>query len=108
VSFGAITFFHHVEDLLKDKLPFPVYHDREFAVPAVDTRGDSHLIQTRTFNPAVARKAEKLERRMVADGALRRGRIGNSRFTLVTADDVVRSFTAMVDSGDFPYSFVRQ
>lgn len=108
VSFGAITFFHHVEDLLKDKLPFPVYHERQFAVPAIDARGASQVIQTRTFNNAVARKAEHLERRMVADGTVARGRVGNSRFTLVTADDVVSSFTAMVESGDFPYSFVRQ
>ena len=107
VSFGAITFFHHVEHVFKDKLPFPVYHERQFAVSAIDARGDAHVIQTLTFNPAVPRSAEKLERRMAADGTIRRGRVGNSRFTLVTADDVVRSFGAMVESGDFPYSFVR-
>ena len=103
VSFGAITFFHHVEDLLKTRLPFPVYHDRQFTVTAIDSQGASHLVQTCTFNPGVARKADTLEQQMVQDGRIRRGRVGNSRFTLVTAEDVVSSFTAMVDSGRYPY-----
>jgi len=107
VSFGAITFFHYVEDLLKDRMPFPVYHPQQFAVTAIDAAGASRVIHTLTFNPAIARKAERLERRMAHDDTLRRGRVGNSRFTLVTAADVVSSFTAMVDSGDFPYSIER-
>jgi len=84
-----------------------VYHPQQFAVTAIDAAGASRVIHTLTFNPAIARKAERLERRMAHDDTLRRGRVGNSRFTLVTAADVVSSFTAMVDSGDFPYSIER-
>jgi len=43
---------------------------------------------------------------MLRDGKIRHGRIGNSRFILVTAEDVVDSFTAMVDAGDHPYQVV--
>ena len=39
-------------------------------------------------------------------GKIRRGRIGNSRFLLVTAEDVVACFTAMVETGNLPYEVV--
>lgn len=103
VSFGAITFFHYVEDLLKDRLPFPVYDDRVFSVTAIDAQGASRTVETRTFNKNVIRKAEKLEQQMLRDGKIVRGRVGNSRFTLVAAEDVVSCFTRMVDERNYPY-----
>lgn len=105
VSFGAITFFHHVEDLLKERLPFPVYHERLFSAPVVDAQGQQRQVETYTFNPDVARKAEKLERKMEQEGSLVTGRIGNSRFILVEADDVVSAFTALVADCDYPYDW---
>lgn len=103
VGFGAITFFHHVEDLVKDRLPFPVYHERVFEPTVIDMQGQPHTVRMRTFHPEVTRKAEKLEQQMLMDRRIRAGRVGNSRFLLVTAEDVVSSFTAMVDSGRYPY-----
>ena len=32
VGFGAITFFHYMEDITKEKLPFNVYSDKLFSV----------------------------------------------------------------------------
>jgi aminoglycoside 3-N-acetyltransferase len=107
VSFGSITFFHYVEDLLRDRLPFAVYEERPFAVTAIDANGESHVINTHAFNRAVPRKADKLERQMLQDRKIRRGRIGNSRFTLVNAEDVVSCFTAMVEAGNYPYDLDR-
>jgi aminoglycoside 3-N-acetyltransferase len=103
VSFGAITFFHYVEDLLAERLPFPVYDDRIFEVTAIDAQGERRVVPTRTFSRRVIRKAEKLEQQMVHEGKIVRGRIGNSRFTLVTAEDVVSCFTTMVDARNYPY-----
>ena len=45
VGFGAITFFHYVEDLLKDRLPFSVYDNRLFSVTAIDSTGEKRVIQ---------------------------------------------------------------
>jgi aminoglycoside 3-N-acetyltransferase len=103
VSFGSITFFHFVEDMLKDRLPFPVYSDRLFSVSAVDASGETCGIQTYAFNKDVRRMAEKLEAEMARQGKIRHGRVGNSRFCLVTAEDVVACFTAMVETGNLPY-----
>ena len=103
VPFHSITFFHHVEDLLKERLPFPVYSDRLFSVPAVDANGANHVIQTYAFNKEVRRAADKLEAEMQRQGLIRAGRVGNSRFQLVTTADVVTCFTAMVEAGNLPY-----
>jgi len=103
VSFGSITFFHYVEDLLKERLPFPIYSDRLFSVPAVDANGANHVIQTYAFSKEVPRAAEKLEAEMLRRGMIREGRVGNSRFQVVATADVVTCFTAMVEAGNLPY-----
>jgi len=108
VRFGSITFFHYVEDLLKDRLPFPVYDERLFSVTAVDAKGESRAIQTYTFNKAIPRSAKKLEAEMLRQGKILKGRVGNSRFMLVTAEDVVACQTAMVAAGNYPYDLGRE
>jgi aminoglycoside 3-N-acetyltransferase len=103
VSFGAITFYHYVEDVVKDRLPFPVYDERLFSVSAVDASGASRTIRTYAFNRDVRRSTEKLEAELSRQGKVRRGRVGNSRFLVVSAEDVVSCFTALVDAGTPPY-----
>jgi aminoglycoside 3-N-acetyltransferase len=103
VGFGAITFFHYVEDLLKDRLPFSVYDSRVFSVNATDSEGKTRVIQTYTFNKDIRRSAAKLEAEMLRQKKIRRGRIGNSQFMLITAEDVVSCQTGMVERGDYPY-----
>jgi len=106
VSFRSITFFHYVEDLLKLRLPFPIYSDRLFSVPAVDISGERCLIQTYAFDNSVPRMAEKLEAEMSRKGKIVYGKVGNSRFCLAAADDVVDCFTTMVETGNLPYAIL--
>ena len=103
VGMEAITFFHYVEDLVKDRVPFRVYDERLFSVSAVDAAGNSRTIQTYAFNRHVIRRADKLRDEMARRGKIKSGRIGNSRLLLVTAADVVECQTAMVESGNAPY-----
>ena len=103
VPFHSITFFHYVEDLLKERLPFPVYNERLFSVPVVDAGGEKRVVQTYAFNSEVRRMAARLEAEMQRRGQIRQGRVGNSRFRLVLAADVVACFTAMVEAGNLPY-----
>lgn len=103
VGFGAITFFHHVEHLLKDELPFPVYDDRLFEVTVVDAHGDKRLVQTYAFSRPFVRNAGKLEAELLRRGAIRKGRVGNSRLLLVSAADVVTCQSDMVRAGNYPY-----
>jgi aminoglycoside 3-N-acetyltransferase len=107
VGFGATTFLHYVEDVYKDRLPFSVYDARLFTVEAVDEHGTCHTVQTYAFNKAAPRDAAKVEAALRRGGQLRRGRVGNSRFVVVTAEDVVTAFGALVDAKDYPYDLNR-
>jgi aminoglycoside 3-N-acetyltransferase len=103
VSFGSITFFHYVEHLLREDLPFPVYDDRVFEAAVVDAAGQKHTVPTQAYSRDYPRAAEKLESEMLRQGRIRKGRVGNSRLLLVDAADVVACFRAMVKAGNYPY-----
>lgn len=102
VGFGSITFFHHVEHLLKDALPFPVYDDRLFEVTVVDHTGTKRSMRSYAYS-RVPRRADKLEAEMLRRGLVRKGRVGNSHMLLVNAADVVRCMEDMVKVGNYPY-----
>jgi len=103
VGFGAITFFHHVEDLYKDKIPVPVYHDEIITAFAYDRENQPREIRTYAFNKNLHRRADKLEQEMWKNGLIRKSRIGNSRILLVGAEDVVRCQGSMIDAKNYPY-----
>ncbi|HEY5599674.1 MAG TPA: AAC(3) family N-acetyltransferase, partial [Candidatus Manganitrophaceae bacterium] len=103
VGFGAITFFHYVEDLIKDKLPFDVYHPEPFSAPAYDEKNQLHQIKTYAFNKNVVRRADKLEEEMLRWNLIKKGKIGRSNLILVEAEDVVGRQTSMVEAGNLPY-----
>lgn len=105
VGFGAITFFHYVEDVTRDMLPFPVYHKDPFFIKAFDENKTGHTVETYAFNKDVKREAGKLESEMKKRGLIKYGRIGNSSLLLVDAEDVVRSQTDMIKAGNLPYSY---
>jgi aminoglycoside N3'-acetyltransferase len=103
VDFTAITFFHYVEDIIKDKLPFNVYHDEPFFATAFDEKNQKHIIKIYTYNKDITRNAKKLEEEMSKRNLIKRAKIGNSNLILVNAEDVVSCQTSMVESGNYPY-----
>ncbi len=103
VGFGAITFFHYVEDLVKEKLPFKIYHKECFTVTAYDQNNQECTIKTYAFNRKYVRNARKLEEEMSKQGLIIKGKVGNSSMLLVNAEDIVKCQTAMVESGNLPY-----
>ncbi len=105
VGFGAITFFHYVEDITKEKLPFNVYSDKLFSVTAYDENNNKHAIDTYAYNKDIIRDARKVEEEMLRLGIVKEGRVGNSSLILVNAEDVVACQTAMIEAGNLPYKY---
>lgn len=99
----AITFFHYVEDLIKDKIPVAVYGDDLFKVKCIDENDREIEVKTYTFNKDLKRDAGKLIEEMENRGLIKRGRVGNSDLILLEAEDVVACMTEMVESGNYPY-----
>lgn len=103
VTFRAITFFHYVEDITKDKLPFNVYHEEPFSVTAYDENNQEHVIKTYVYNKEIKRNAMKLGDEMLKRKLVKKAKVGNSHLMLVNAEDVVSCQTSMVESGNLPY-----
>lgn len=99
VGSGANTFFHHVEDILKDRLSFPIYDERLFSIRVIDANGEARIVRTYAFAKGVTRRTDMLERELIRRGKLSRKRIGNSNLILVRARDMVAVMTEMVESG---------
>jgi aminoglycoside 3-N-acetyltransferase len=99
VGFGAITLFHHVEHLLRDKIRLPLYDERLFVTTVIDEQDRERTVQTYAFAKGVTRHQRKLEAELRRRGMLRTRRIGDSTMILVNARDVVETMSDMVDSG---------
>ncbi len=103
VSCQAITFFHYVEDLIKDTIPVPVYDEELFKVKCIDETDQEIEVTTYTFNKDLIRNSGKLEEEMASCGLIKRGRVGNSDLIMLEAEDVVTCMTEMVERGNYPY-----
>jgi aminoglycoside 3-N-acetyltransferase len=99
VGSGANTFFHHVEDSIKDKLRFELYDPRLFEVPVIDAQERRSVVRTYAFATGVTRRTDLLEQELERRGKLKRARVGNTRLILVAAEDVVDAMTQMVAAG---------
>lgn len=107
VGFGAITFFHYVEDIVKDKLPFPVYHDQVFSTTVIGEKEEPHRVRTYAFTKGVIRDTKALEEELSRQGKIVKRKVGNSKLILVDAEEVVSVMTAMVDAKNPPYAVGR-
>lgn len=103
VGFGAITFFHHVEEITKDLLPFSVYHEQPFYTKAYDEKRNEYSVTTYAFNKDIRGDARRLEPEMNKKRLVKYGRIGNTSLILIEAADVVRCQTEMIRTGNLPY-----
>ena len=108
VSFGAITFFHHLEDLFKDKLSVPVYEERLFEARVRDADGREHIVPTLAFNRQAARNTDILEEELGNAGALAQGKIGSTSLLLVGCESVVNAMSTLIDRGDQPVTVAEQ
>jgi aminoglycoside 3-N-acetyltransferase len=106
VPFDTFTFFHYLEHLLRDALPFPLYTDAPHRVPVVGHDGGTSIVTTHVFAPEVIRR----RRFPVLEGALRRRglirevRVGNSRIQSIRVRDAIDCALEMRDRGEFFYA----
>ena len=101
VPFRNFTFIHYLEDLIKDKLPFPLYDEHPFTVQMVDFHGQRHEIHTHAFSDKAIRyrRPEILEDRLRKCGALKKRRVGKTSLMTVAADDAVKCVYDMMNEG---------
>jgi len=101
VPFRTFTFIHYIEDLMKDRLPFPLYHENTFSAQVKDLGGKEIMVPTHVFSEQAftTRNPVILEKELIKRKALKRKRVGNTNLMLLNAADAVQCSYQMLDSG---------
>jgi aminoglycoside 3-N-acetyltransferase len=105
-SMLAMTFFHYLEDMLEERLPFALFREELMEASVIDYSGTLRTVRTYAYSDeAISRRRpgimhDELERRLL----IARARVGNSRLILLATDDVVRVVMEMAAKGVFFYA----
>ena len=101
--FSTITFTHFLEDRTSNQLPFDIYEPEMMSGLVIDADGNEQRIETKVLNPRSARL--RREDRFVAaldrEKAIKRFKLGNTRFILVSCRDMVSCIDSMAARGEF-------
>ena len=106
VSEMNFTFYHHLEHLVKDRLPFALYEPEPFVAKIVDAQGTPRTVTSYAFSKeAISRRRpqilhEELQRRRFVTNA----RIGNTMLGLVSVRDTIRCTMELADRGVLFYA----
>jgi aminoglycoside 3-N-acetyltransferase len=100
-SIYTLTFFHYLEDMLAERLPFRLFREELMNAQVLDYAGVARVIQTHTYSDeAIRRRRPQI---MTAEldrlGLIRRARVGNSRLILLQTSQVVDVVRAMANRG---------
>jgi aminoglycoside 3-N-acetyltransferase len=102
VPFATLTFFHYLEDMIRDRLPFPLYHPEAFQVPVIDHEGRQITVTVYAFSPDVIRrrKSSEFESELQRAGLIKAARIGNTRLQCVEIKPVIELVKVKVERAD--------
>jgi aminoglycoside 3-N-acetyltransferase len=105
VPFTTYTFIHHIEDLVKEKLPFPLYGPEAMPATVIDYNGKEKTVTALAFSATAvrARRPAILEKCLIQRNMLKKARIGRTALMLVSAQDAVRCAVDMIDRNMIMY-----
>jgi aminoglycoside 3-N-acetyltransferase len=105
VGFETYTFFHYLEYLVSDRLPFALYSDETFEVSTLDALGEPGKATTFVFAPqAIARRRiDILEAALRKQGHIQVRQVGASTVLVVRVQDSIDCVMKMASRGDFFY-----
>lgn len=101
VPFRTFTFIHYLEDLIKDRLPFPLYVEKPIDARAVDYDGNELVVPVYAFSETTVRnrRPDILERNLRRRRFLKNQRVGNTKMMLLPAEDAVTCVQEMLERG---------
>ncbi|MDT8340393.1 MAG: AAC(3) family N-acetyltransferase [Longimicrobiales bacterium] len=102
---STMTLFHWLEHELRERLPFPLYHEPAYEAMVVDAAGERRTVRTLAFSrEAIRRRRDNvLHREMWRRGVVARGRVGNSTVLVCRMREVAACALDMADRGVFFY-----
>jgi aminoglycoside 3-N-acetyltransferase len=105
VPFGNFTFIHYIEDLIKNRIPIPVYNKELIPARVRNSLGEESVTPTYAFSEEARRLRNPaiLERALARNGMVKAFRIGRTRLTLVVCENAIRCTTEILDSKSYFY-----
>lgn len=105
VSFFTFTFFHYLEERIKDRLDFSLFFPEPFEVPYIDFDGNRQVMQTYVYTLEANRRRcpQVLKDELDRQKLIKYHRLGNSYLQLVRTEDAVRCLDDMTARGIFFY-----
>ena len=103
--FATFTFFHHLEHLVHEELPFALYTEPPREVPVIDHDGQRRTVRTHVFTPdAIARRRFPiLEEALRSKGLIARCRIGRTELLAARVRPVIECVREMSRHGTYFY-----
>jgi len=103
--FATFTFFHHLEHLVHESLPFALYTDAPQQVFVVDREGQRRTVSTYVFaHDAIRRRRfPVLEKTLLSKGLIARVRVGPTELLAVRVREVIAAVQDMTRNHMFFY-----
>lgn len=91
VAIDSFTFFHWLEHMVHETLPFPLYTEQPFDAPVVDADGRARTVRTYAFaRAAIARRRPwRLYDALFARGSVTRVKVGASELLSLRVRDAI-------------------
>ena len=105
VSFFTFTFFHYLEERIKDRLDFPLFCPEPFEVPFIDYESNRRVMRTYVYSLEAnrRRRPQILKDEFDRHNLIKMKRLGNSQLQLIGTADAVRCFDDMTARGIYFY-----
>lgn len=103
--FATFTFFHFLEDFVKDRLPFPLYTENLFEVQVIDRDGNQRTVNTYVFSPDAIQRRQfhVLERELRLRRLISTLRVGNTILQIINVNDAIACTREMAHNNVFFY-----
>ena len=101
--FASLTFFHYIEHMYRDRLPYSLYHPRAFEVPVIDRDGRRLTVFVYAFSPAIIkrRRPYEFEAEVRKQGLIRSAKIGNTQLEYIEVQPLLDFVSRMVSLGNY-------
>lgn len=106
---NTFTFYHYLEHIVKDELPFPLYEDQPFRVQVIDHQGHARNVTTYVYSrEAIPRRrlnilfAELMRRKQ-----WKKARLGNTPIVLIDVSHTLSSTLDLAKRGIYFYEMSR-
>ena len=105
VTIYAFSFFHFLEERIKDQLKFPLFLPEPFEVPYIDFEGKRQLMRTYVYSSEAIRRRRfwVLTNELGRQNLIKAQHLGNSYLQLLGTRDLIRCLDEMTAQGIYFY-----